>query len=274
MRHILFILFLSFFTYQGNSQGKLEKAEKSLSKKEGGSSSQSRYNNSSSDSENSFVADTFGELFVSIFWGITYGLVFETPIEKEHLANDASITKYPYYNKTKGNYSYEWGDDTEVFRTTISNRFIAENGKLYGNHLNGEIWFLKRISLEGDYLQLWEENTNFGDNSLAMYTALAKYHRVRTERFNAWWGIGAAYVDGEVDELGFTYGLGAELFFAKPLSVEAVFNQTFINNRTVNKFTGSLNYHVDRYKISGGYEHLKIGNQDFSMFSIGVGISF
>jgi len=264
------------FSQVATSQSKLEKAEKSLSKKERRSNSQSQYDNSSrsSNSESNFVADTFGGLFASIIWGITYGLVVETTMEKEYPANNASITKYPYFNGVKGNYSYEWGLDTEVFRTTISNRFIAENGKLYGNHLNTEIRFLKRMSLEVDYLQLWEENTNFGNNSLAMYTTLAKYHRVRTERFNAWWGLGGTYVDGEIDELGFTYGLGAELFFAKPLSLEAVFNQTLINNRTVNKFTGSLNYHVNRYKVSGGYEHLKIGSQDFSMFSIGIGISF
>ncbi len=59
---------------------------------------------------------------------------------------------------------------------------------------------------------------------------MAKYNRVRTERFNAWWGLGTAYVDGDVNELGFTYGLGAELFFIKPLSVESNFNQTLINN--------------------------------------------
>ena len=56
------------------------------------------------------------------------------------------------------------------------------------------------MSLETDYLQLWEENNNFGNNSLAFYTTLIKYNRVRTEKFNAWWGLGATYVDGNIDD--------------------------------------------------------------------------
>jgi len=47
-----------------------------------------------------------------------------------------------------------------------------------------------------------------------------------------------------------------------------------INNETVNKFNALLNYHKKRYKFSGGYEHLKIGSQDFSTITLGVGLSF
>jgi hypothetical protein len=133
--------------------------------------------------------------------------------------------------------------------------------------------FLKRWGLELDYLQLWEERVNSENNALAIYTALAKYHRVRTERFNAWWGLGAAYVDGNVNELGFTYGLGVEWFFVKPLSLESNFNQTLINNHSVNKFNALLNYHKKQYKFTAGYEHLKIGSVGFSNVSLGVGVT-
>ncbi|MDY8134956.1 hypothetical protein [Aquimarina sp. 2201CG5-10] len=276
MKRTVIIITLFFLGFNFNyGQGKLEKAEKSLTKKERSSSrSESRSSGNSYDSGDSFWLEVFGPLFLDVFLITTYGTFIETPIEQEHSASTASITKYPYYNSKKGNYSYEWGDDTQMARATITNRFIAENGKLYGNHLNLDIRFLKRISVEADYLQLWEENTNFGDNSLAIYSFLAKYHRVRTERFDAWWGIGATYIGGEVEQLGFTYGAGAELFFAKPLSVEVNFNQTFIESETVNKFNALLNYHAGRFKFSGGYEHLKIGAPDFSMFSAGVGVSF
>lgn len=275
-RTILFfttILFLSFSTMQG--QGKLEKAENSLSnKKESNSSNPRSRTYDASDSGSTFMSDTFGEFFISIFWGLSYGVLFETPVEQEYRASKASFTKYPYYNTNKGNYAYDSGENTTLFKATISDRYIVQNGKFYGNHLTAELFFAQRISVEADYLQLWEDNTNFGNNTLAMYQFLAKYHRVRTERFNAWWGLGATYVDGEVDKTGFTYGLGAELFFANPLSIETSFVQTFINEQTVNQFEALLNYHLGRYKVSGGYEYLKLGNQDFSMFSVGVGVSF
>ena len=139
-------------------------------------------------------------------------------------------------------------------------------------HLNADLRFLKRIGFEADYTQLWEKSPNFGTDALALYSFVAKYHRIPSQKFDLWWGLGTTYIAGGVDEFGFTYGLGAELFFAKPLSIEANFNQTFINTETVNKLNFLLNYHKGRYKVMGGYEHLKIGTQDFSMITCGLGL--
>ncbi len=265
-------LILCFNSIQG--QGKLEKAEESLTKKERANYNNSRSYDDDDYDDDSVLADTFGSLIVDLVLYLSYYTIVETPIENEYRASNASITRYPYLNSKKGNYAYDWGDDTKPFRATLSNRYISENNKLYGNHLNLNMRFLKRAGLEVDYLQLWEENTNFGNNTLAIYSAIGKYHRIRTERFDAWWGLGATYVDGAVDEFGFTYALGAEWFFVKPFSLEANFNQTFINDNTVNKLPVILNYHVNRYKFSGGYQYLKIGSQSFSTFFAGIGISF
>ncbi len=276
---LLFIIVLILSCDLSYGQGKLEKAEESLSKKEElkNRSSRSEYRNNyddDDDSDYSFLLEDISLFLIESLLYATYYTVIETPMETEYKGSMASITKYPYFNSKKGNYSYEQGDNTSVFRTAIHNRFITENGKLHGNHFNIDTKFLNRIGLEVDYLQLWEENTNFGNNALAIFTAMAKYQRVRTERFNAWWGLGAVYVGGEVEEFGFAYGLGAELFFAKPFSIETNFYGSFINQESVNKFTALLNYHYQRYKFSGGYEHLKIGSVDFSTFSAGIGVSF
>jgi len=270
---IFFIsLILCFNSIHG--QGKLEKAEESLTKKERQNNNDSRFYYNDDYDENSFWAETFGSLFVDLFLYLSYYIIVEAPIENEYRASNASITKYPYLNSNKGNYAYDWGDDTKQFRATLSSRFISENNTLYGNHVNLDMQFLKRVGFEFDYLQLWEENTNFGNNTLAIYSVLGKYHRIRTERFDAWWGLGATYIDGSIDEWGFTYALGAEWFFTKPFSLEANFNQTFINDNTVNKLPITLHYHFNRYRFSGGYQRLKIGSQNFSTFFAGIGISF
>ncbi|MDH7445993.1 outer membrane beta-barrel protein [Aquimarina sp. 2201CG14-23] len=255
------------------SQGKLEKAEKGLSKRNSSSSSisSSRGSGSSSFNDDPLWGDLI-MVFVEIGLYATYYGLIESPAEQENSASSAFITKYPYYNTNKGNYAYDWGGDTNLTRITLSNRFIAENKELYGNHLNIDFRFLRRVSIEADYLQLWENNTFFGNNSLATFTFLAKYHRVRTERFNAYWGIGATYVGGSVEELGFTYGIGAEYFFAKPLSIEVNYNQTIINTRSSDKLNALLNYHLNRFRVTGGYEYLRIGGIDFSTFSAGIGI--
>lgn len=279
-KHIVVCFFLVIFFSKNYGQGKIDKAEESLKKNErtektsSNKSSKSFYTSNITDFEGHFLTHLVGGLFIQLFAYTAYGIVIESPFEMAHKANKAVLTPYPYKNSNRGNYSYEWNDDSEIFTTTISNLFVFENNKVYGNHLNMDMRFLKRIGLELDYLQLWEENPNFGNNALAIYTVLAKYNRVRTEKFNAWWGLGTAYIDGDIDQLGFTYALGAELFFIKPFSIESNFNQTFINGNAINKFNALLNYHKKHYEVSLGYENLKLGDISFSNFATGFGISF
>ncbi|WP_339915937.1 hypothetical protein [Yeosuana marina] len=276
---ILYFGFILLIGFSSHAQSKIGKAEESLKKNETSTkNSKTSYSEgeNNNDSEGSFFTEVFGGLFVEVFvqaFAYTvYGIAIESPFEQGHQASNAYLSKYPYYKLNTGNYTYEWNEDTPIFRTSLSARYISENSRLKGSQLNLDMRFLKRVELELDYLQLWEHNPNFGNDNLAIYTALAKYHRVRTEKFDAWWGLGTSYIDGSLDRFGFAYGLGAELFFAKPISLEANFNQTFINDDTVNKLNGLINYHLNTYKLIFGYQHLRIGNQNFSTVTLGAGI--
>ncbi len=272
---ILYFIFIFFIGISSYGQSKIGRAEESLKEKdETTKNSETSYSNggSNNDSDDDIVTELVGGLFIQIFAYTVYGVAFETPFEINNQASNAYLSKYPYFNSKKGNFTYEWNKNTPIFRTSFSARYIMENSRLRGSHLNMDMQFLKRLGFEINYLQLWENNPNFGKDNLAIYSALAKYHRVRTEKFNAWWGLGASYVNGAVNEFGFTYGLGAELFFAKPLSLETNFNQTFINSETFNKFNGLLNYHFNKYKLILGYEHLKIGSENFSTATLGVSV--
>ncbi|MFI1772994.1 hypothetical protein [Thalassobellus citreus] len=272
---LYFVFFIGISSY---GQSKIKRAEESLKEKEDTIKSYNTNYSSNEDNDNNsnndFLTELVGGVFVQIFAYTAYGIAFESPFEEEHQASNAYLSKYPYFNSKKGNYTYEWNKDTPIFRTSLSARYIMENSRLKGSQLNMDMRFLKRLGLELNYLQLWENNPNFGKDHLAIYTALAKYHRVRTEKFNAWWGLGATYVNGAVNELGLTYGLGAELFFAKPLSLEINFNQTFINSESIDKFNALINYHIKKHKLIMGYEYLQIGNQNFSTPTLGVGLFF
>jgi len=282
---LLFLIIFTFLTPVCNAQNKLDKVEKKFIKKEdenhpsytqgirGSVSSGSNKNSYDDETDNIFYHE-LGSLFIQLFAYASYGTLFGYSAEQNFAAHKASITKYPYYNSKKGNYSYTWGEDTKIARTTISNRMIIENSKLYGNHLNAELNVFKRLTLEADYLQLWEKNTFLGRNTLASYTLLAKYNRVRTQKFDLNWGLGATYLDGEINQWGVTFALGGELFFAKPLSAEMNINHSIYTENEFTKVNGLLNYHINCYKISGGYEYLDIGGIDFSTFSMGVGVSF
>jgi hypothetical protein len=273
---ILYFSLIFFIGIAGFGQSKIERAEESIKEKGETKISSTKNSNSdnNSDPDGNFLTDAIGGLFVQMLAYTVYGIAIESPFEVDHQASSAQINKYPYQNLNEGNYTYEWNEYTPVFRTSLSARYISENKRLKGSHLNIDMRFLKRFGLEFDYLQLWENNPNFGSDNLAIYTALAKYHRVRTEKFDAWWGLGTSYIDGAVNQFGFTYCLGGELFFAKPLSLEVNFNQSFINKETVNQFNSLLNYHFNQCKIIVGYEHLRIGTQNFSTATLGMGTFF
>ncbi|TWO33729.1 hypothetical protein E1J38_002855 [Seonamhaeicola sediminis] len=279
MQRKLGFLFLLIFTFSASfSQSKIEKSETSLKKQKNNASTSTKRSHNLNNDNDSFgemlVIETFGRLAINIIAYTAYGILVEMPFERDSPSSSAILTKHPYLNSNKGNYSYEWNDYSAVGRTTISSRYVFENTQLNGNHVNVDIRFYNRLALELDYLQLWENNPNFGYQTLAIYTALIKYHRIRTKQFDGWWGLGASYVDGNVDDFGFSLGLGAELFLGKPISIEANYNQTFINNNAINKFTALMNYYNRPFKLSGGYQSLKIGDQIFSTPTIGLSVSF
>ena len=271
----LLVIFIFIFNI-GFTQSKIEKAEESLKQKDNSDSNVKFEDNDSysTDTDTTFLEETIGNLFIEIFAYTVYGILVESPFEKGSLSSSAILTKYPYFNSNNGNYNYGWNENSVVGRTSISSRYVLENSRIQGNHLNFDFHFYNKIGLELDYLQLWENSPNWGENSLALYKMLFKYHRVRTKHFNGWWGIGGTYVDGTVNQWGFTYALGMELFLGKPISIESNFHQILINEQTINTFNGLVNYHINQYKLSGGYEHLRIGSQNFSTISIGLGVCF
>ncbi|MGY3792089.1 hypothetical protein [uncultured Aquimarina sp.] len=272
-RIIGMICLLLFFALTASGQGSLETAQQRLSKEN--NADIFRTNPNSSDnllSQNDRNLGRITKVFVEIGLYATYYGLIESPMERKHKGRKAFITKHPYFISNKGNYSYNWGADTNLYRITAANRFLKDTDQLYGNTAHIDFRFLKRMSLEANYLQLWEHESFYSNSSLATYTILAKYNRIRTEKFNAYWGVGATYIAGEVEEFGFTYGIGAEYFFINPLSIEINYNQSFINSFSSNRLNSLLNYHINQYKIIGGYEYLRIGGFNFSTISVGLGL--
>ena len=260
---LVLIGLLTNFSY---SQTKIERSESSLNEKRDRSHKDW---DDDSDSDN-WLVDVFGE----VFFYLTYYTFFEFPDEVESPMSQAFVTKYPYYTSKKGNYNYTADDNMSQFRAEFVGRYVSESNDIKGLDFNLDMRFAKRVGIELGYRKLWEKNPEFGNDQIALFNLLVNYHRVRSEQFDLWWGIGTTHVGGNVNTFGFTYAVGAELFIAKPISMEMNFNQTFINTETVNKFNVLLNYHLNRYKLTGGYDQLKIGSQKFTSLTFGVGVFF
>ncbi len=287
---ILFLLLVLFFGIQTTqSQTKLKRAKQSLSAKSKPRAKRTSKNNTNNATNSYNYTDSYDDsdfsfwtsLILDLGWpiiklGVTipYYVAIESPWEKESSKPAATMTPYAYANGDKGLYTYENTTNPTKFTATLSDRFVYENQNIQGNHANLNLRFWNRAGLEIDHLVLWENNPNFGKDQFSMLTVLAKYYRVRTERFVGWWGIGINHIGSYIDKSGFAYGLGIEAFVAKPISLEATFNGSIINQEHISRFNSGINYYIKNIKVSGGYEYLQLGTPKFSLFSLGAGISF
>lgn len=271
------ILIFSLNTSLFSQNEKLEKGKTSLkttnSSNSGGSKSIKRSTSRSSVSND----NDFKNPFVGILWGIfgytVYGVLVESPWEMDGRMHDAEISNYAFKEKNYGNFVYTDSTNYNITRFDITNNFVVENSNLYGNNLGVNFRFLKRFAIDVDYLYL-TENTNGKRDSFSLYSALLKYHRMRTQRFDAWFGLGMMHVGNDVNKTGFGLGVGAEAFIAKPISIDFSHKWTNINNQEVHKTKLLLKYHIKNYQISSGYEHYKIGVSKINAFSVGIGASF
>ncbi|SDS53567.1 hypothetical protein SAMN05216503_3374 [Polaribacter sp. KT25b] len=222
--------------------------------------------------DNSSFRSFFAGIFIDLFAYTAYGVAIESPFELNGRMHDAELANYPYKNSFHGNFIYTDSMNYNIARFDITNNFVIENSNLYGNNFGVDFRFLKRFGLEFDYLYLTEKiNTN--RDQFSMYSALINYHRIRTQKLDAWFGLGVMHVGYDVNKTGFGIGLGAEWFVAKPISFKFSHKWTNINSREVNNTKLLLKYHIKNYHISSGYEHFKIGVSKIDAFSIGVGVS-
>ena len=274
MKKYLYATLLSSCTLFG--QTKIEKSKKALTAQEGRSSSSQTSSGSSSkisasDEETSLFLEICGYVFFGVF---KYGIVGDYKNE-EHLHNN--LTDYPYYNGDSGNYeNYTVGDanpSKKNYRLDIENKILYGKSGLFGNHLNAKIRPFNYAYLQADYHQLFEKNsvTNSYDKLSLFYFNLG-YDRVRFENFNLGWTIGASYVGNEVKKAGFSVGVHTQAFFDKNISVMASAKWSSINGQPVNAYELEGRYHIKKYFVALGFEHLKIASPTYNFISLGGGI--
>lgn len=272
-------LLICIISFQGFSQdGKLNKAKESLKSTSSSSNTSSSSTSKSKRSSNSNDSDSifggfFAQIFIKLFAYSAYGVAIESPFEKEGRMHDAEIAHYPYELASQGNFIYTDSINYNVTRFDVYNRFLVENKNLYGNNLGVDFRFLRRFSLNVDYVYFAEKVNGKKDN-FNMFSALLKYHRIRTQRFDVWFGLGATHVANNVNETGFTFGFGGELFIKKPISLLASHKWVSINNQSIRNTKLLLKYHIKNYRFSSGYEHYKLGVSKINTFSFGVEASF
>ncbi len=271
---ILSILFL-VFSMDSFSQKIGQSKSEIKSKSDSGDHHSGKRSHSSSGYDGG--DNSFGNLIAS---GIIQGFMFVTYYAaigdyelEDHLRSH--LTNYPFYNGKSGNYEHPDAVPVPIkyLRFDLENQFLNNNQNLFGNHLKLKIRPMQYFYLQGDFFQLVEQDKwTRAHSNLSLFNFNLCYDRFRFENFNFGWTVGVNYIGNEINEAGFSYGLNAELFIAKNVSIYSSAKWSSINKAVVNEFQIQPKYHIGRFFVSFGYEHLKIGKPYFDFISMGGGI--
>lgn len=270
----ILVLLLSIQVLAGSlfAQSKIDQSKDEL--KEGNRTKRDRRATDTSYSDGYSDSDNFFEdLIMQAMMYVAYYSVVGNYNYEDHLYND--LAPYPLYNGISGNYDATLIDDPKLMRLDLENKVLLSPSSVYGNHLKAKFRPFRFLYLQTDYYQLWERNgVPNGYSHLSLFDFNLGYDRLRFERFNLGWTIGAKYIGSGVNDWGMSLGINAEVFLGKHFSLSSAMRWGWINSSSVDEFEAQLNYHVKNYYFTAGYEHLKIATPTYNFMAIGFGIYF
>jgi hypothetical protein len=250
------------------SQTKLSTAKQKLSSNSSSSStSSSSGSSSSSSSSDRTFGNLFADIFVEVFLIAGYEGLFGH-LEYRHFA------PYPYYyDNVNGEYDFGAvdGDKRSLLKARV-NYFSANS--IQGVQANVTYRFLPVLGLELSHNNFFENNLVGNSDNLNTTSFLLNYYRIRERSVTGWWGIGATYVGNEVNTAGFVYAIGLEVYPCKPISLQASFQQSFINESNINELRFQLKYHRKKVAYYTGYHDYSIAGIGISGFVLGVEVGF
>lgn len=253
------------FTYNfSNAQGKLNRAKEDLSEKSSSSTNSSRSSNNDYNDGNDGPG-YFDSLFIEIAYHVTIGILLGE-MESRY------FFEYPYSDGSHGEYAFP-DEDVPLKRgqLIISNTAFASGKEFYGNDIKLNYRFVPLIGVEVNHLHFFEQEPK---NELGVSSFMLNYYRVREQYVTAFWGIGATHVGNGVDEIGFAYQVGVDVYLKKPISISALWKSSLINGSSIDELKLHARYHLKRFSIHGGYNHYKLGSVSINALGAGVDYHF
>lgn len=237
------------------------------------------YQNTTSTARQNDASDDLSTLafFGKIgFYAFLYGGIGDYENE-DHLFS--ILSPYPYFDNKTGNYmkydeKYE-EESRDIMRFDVENHFLYGNNASFGNHLKGKFRPFQYFYLQTDYRELIERDrfTNTTSN-LSVFQFNFGYDRIRFEKFNLGWTLGATYIANDINKAGFSYGLNTDFFPFKHVSFNSAMLWSKINGLPVNSFEFRGKFHKKNYFFSMGYENLRIASPSYNYATFGAGFYF
>lgn len=210
------------------------------------------------------------------FYAFLYGGIGDYENE-DHLFS--ILSPYPYFDNKTGNYmkydeKYE-EESKDIMRFDLENHFLYSNNASFGNHLKGKFRPFQYFYLQTDYRVLIERDKFAKTTSnLSLFQFNLGYDRLRFEKFNLGWTLGATYIANDINKAGFSYGLNTDIFAFKKVSFNSAMIWSRINGLPVNSFEFRGKYHQKNYFFSMGFENLRIASPSYNYATFGAGIYF
>jgi len=186
---------------------------------------------------------------------ITYGILIESFLEKDTPMHDAELTPYPFFNPEEGNYTYD--KERVGFRVESFGSFITDTHHNFDGEIGGKIRFLKRVSVDLSYTHLPEIHELAGDFQ-SQTRLMFNYYRIRTRRFELWYGLGALFSENKKYNPAVSFNVGAELFLPPKLSVSGQGDWGYFEQGIVKNYQLQLNYHLSRWRLFAGLKNYRI----------------
>lgn len=187
------------------------------------------------------------------------------------------LSPYPYFDGKSGN--FEKINDASILkkqlRFDIENHFLYSNSASFGNHLKGKFRPFQYFYLQTDYRELIERDQFAKTTSnLSVFQFNFGYDRIRFEKINLGWTLGATYIANDINKAGFSYGLNTDFFPFKNVSFNSSMIWSKINGSPVNSFEFRGKFHKKNHFFSMGYENLRIASPSYNYATFGAGFYF
>ena len=274
-------IFLLLFTF--SSQLHAQKIDKSKDELKSGKEdnrpplpTEPSYQNTTTTSKQSDNTDDLSA--VAFFAKVGFYVFLYTGIgdyeNEDHLFS--KLSPCPYFDNKSGNYKKYNEEEEELkdlMRFDVENHFLYSNNASFGNHLKGKFRPFQYFYIQSDYRELIERDKfEKTTANLSVFQFNFGYDRIRFEKFNLGWTLGATYIVNGINKAGFSYGLNTDVFAFKKVSFNSAMIWSKINGLQVNSIEFRGKYHQKNYFFSMGFENLKIASPSYNYATFGAGI--
>ncbi len=214
--------------------------------------------------------ENYNPLTDIVYWffsEITYGILFETYWERNTPMHHAALTPYPYFDKNEGNYTYQ--NESVPFRLEISGNIAFDQQQYFFGHWQAQLRLAKRLDFTGSFVHLPQripDNRYF----LSQTGFVLNYHRIRTKKFDLWYGIGIMFSEAPNNTGGFVYDIGTELFFGNQISVDGLIKWSYFEPVTIRNSQFNINYFSGHWRFQTGINNYKLVSQYRNSLHIGI----